>query len=88
MQKVDDQGRVLCLHSLRHTFGQLLNAAGADPKTLQTLMRHSSPLLSLGIYVHRDKNREREAIAALPLLLAQNPATSTGPIVEPKAKSS
>ncbi|MGH7144745.1 MAG: tyrosine-type recombinase/integrase, partial [Planctomycetota bacterium] len=86
IEKVDAQGRILCLHSLRHTFGQMLNAAGVDPKTLQTLMRHSSPVLSLGIYVHRDKSREREAMAALPPLAAA-PANAalpaqTGPIAK------
>jgi integrase len=66
IDKRDAVGRVLDLHALRHTYGTRLVAAGADIKTVQTLMRHSSPELTLGIYVHADRNRLKEAVRALP----------------------
>jgi site-specific recombinase XerD len=54
------------LHALRHTYGTMLINSGADIKSVQTLMRHSSPVLTLGIYLHSDKGRLRNAVAALP----------------------
>ena len=44
----------------------MLINAGADIKSVQTLMRHSSPVLTLGIYPHSDKGRLRNAVAMLP----------------------
>ncbi|GMV83418.1 MAG: hypothetical protein AMXMBFR7_46020 [Planctomycetota bacterium] len=64
--KKDAAGRVVDLHALRHTYGTRLIAAGVDIKTVQALMRHSSPELTLGIYVHADKDRMREAVKRLP----------------------
>jgi integrase len=64
----DAAGRVLDLHALRHTFGTRLIAAGADIKTVQALMRHSTPVLTLGIYVHSDRARLRQAVEQLPEL--------------------
>ncbi len=37
----------LTWHVFRHTFSTLLIANGEDVKTVQTLLRHSSPLLTL-----------------------------------------
>jgi site-specific recombinase XerD len=64
----DAAGRVLDLHALRHTFGTRLIAAGVDIKTVQALMRHSTPVLTLGIYVHSDRARLRQAVEQLPEL--------------------
>lgn len=76
--KTNAAGQTLDLHCLRHTFGTRLNRAGVDIKTVQTLMRHSTPSMTLGIYIHSDKNREEQAIAALPEL---TPTTiATGPL--------
>jgi len=66
INKRDAAGRVLDLHALRHTYGSRLVAAGVDIKTVQTLMRHSSPELTLGIYIHTDKQRLKDAVEALP----------------------
>ncbi len=66
--KIDAAGRVMDVHALRHTFGTRLVAAGVDIKSVQKLMRHSTPLLTLGIYVHSDKARLAQAIATLPRL--------------------
>ena len=53
VQKRDPSGRNLDLHALRHTYGTRLVAASVDIKTVQTLMRHSTPEMTLGIYVHK-----------------------------------
>jgi len=68
--KKDASGRTVDLHALRHTYGTRLVASGVDIKTVQTLMRHSSPILTLGIYVHADKGRLRQAVEQLPVLAA------------------
>lgn len=60
--------QTLDLHALRHTFGTRLNRAGADVKTIQTLMRHSTPTLTIGVYVHSDRARLQEAVESLPEL--------------------
>lgn len=72
--KRDPAGRTVDLHALRHTYGTLLIRAGADIKTVQTLMRHSTPVLTLGTYVHYDRAKLREAVAALPAIGAPKPA--------------
>jgi integrase len=78
----DASGRKLDLHALRHTFGTRLGAMpGIDPKTVQTLMRHSDPRLTFGVYVHSDKGRLRNAVDSLPELAA---AVSAAPDVSIK----
>ncbi len=72
----DAAGRVVDLHALRHTFGTRLGATpGIDPKSVQTLMRHSTPNLTFSVYVHSDKSRLKAAVCALPTL-PSNPATA------------
>lgn len=65
----DAAGRVVDLHALRHTFGTRLGSTpGIDPKSVQTLMRHSTPNLTFSVYVHSDKSRLQAAVAALPAI--------------------
>ena len=65
----DASGRVVDLHALRHTFGTRLGATpGIDPKSVQTLMRHSTPNLTFAVYVHSDKTRLKSAVAAMPTI--------------------
>ena len=66
--KRDGAGRTLDLHSLRTTCATRLVASGADIKTTQTLLRHSTPNLSLALYVRSDRNRLAQAVAGLPEL--------------------
>jgi site-specific recombinase XerD len=54
----------ITLHVLRHTFGTRLVAAGADLKTVQELMGHSTVETTM-IYVHLVKSAPREAVARL-----------------------
>jgi integrase len=68
IEKRDAAGRTLDLHALRHTCGTRLVASGADIKTVQSNMRHSTAALTLGVYVHKDKGRMAAAVAGLPEL--------------------
>ena len=55
-------------HSFRWTLATLLQSSGASVKTTQELLRHSSPVMTLGIYakaVTADKRIAQDAIAAL-----------------------
>jgi integrase len=55
-------------HSFRRTLATLLQSSGASVKTTQELMRHSSPVMTLGTYakaVTADKRLAQDAIAAL-----------------------
>ena len=63
---VDDAGRYADFHSLRHSTGSLLAAAGVHPKTAQTILRHSKVDLTLSRYTHTFKGQASEAIAKLP----------------------
>jgi integrase len=43
---------VIDLHALRHTFVSNVVATGATVKTAQELARHSTPVLTFGVYAH------------------------------------
>ena len=65
-------------HSFR-TLATLLQSSGASVKTTQELMRHSSPVITLGTYakaVTADKRLAQDAIAALFVGKAGDPATA------------
>lgn len=62
----DEADRVADFHALRHTCLTWINDAGCDPRTLQALARHASPSTTLGIYVHPERSRMREAVDRLP----------------------
>jgi integrase len=47
-----DKGKI-DFHSLRHSFGTMLAAAGVHPRTAMELMRHSKIELTMGIYTTR-----------------------------------
>lgn len=53
-------------HSLRHTCGSLLAAAGVHPKTAQEIMRHSDINLTMGRYTHTYRGQVEKAIQKLP----------------------
>jgi len=60
-----DRGMVN-FHSLRHTFGTMLAAAGVHPKAAQQLMRHSDINLTMSRYTHVLRGQESAAINSLP----------------------
>ena len=63
---VDDSGSYADFHSLRHSTGSLLAAAGVHPKVAQSIMRHSNINLTMSRYTHVLRAQESEAIAQLP----------------------
>ncbi len=68
--KRDERGRVLDVHSLRHTFGSLLSKGGVAPRTAQAAMRHSRIDLTMNAYTDPallDVHGAIEALPALPL---------------------
>lgn len=66
---VNHEGHVLDFHSLRHTCGAWLAIAGAHPKEIQTVMRHSTITLTMDTYGHLVPGQEALTIARLPCLL-------------------
>ena len=63
---LDAAGRYADFHSLRHTCGSLLAAAGVHPKTAQSILRHSDINLTMARYSHVYNGQEAAAIAKLP----------------------
>ena len=63
---IDDSGRYLDFHSLRHTTGTLLALSGAHPKEAQDLMRHSNINLTMTIYTHTVLEQQAKTVARLP----------------------
>lgn len=64
----------LDFHSLRHTCGAWLAMAGAHPKAIQTIMRHSTITLTMDTYGHLFPGQEAETIARLPDMLSTDAA--------------
>ena len=61
-QLVDDDPRRFGFHNLRHSLASFLIRNRADPKTVQTLLRHSDVKLTLQFYAHA-VSRDRMAAA-------------------------
>lgn len=53
-------------HSLRHSYATLLVNGGTDVKTAQSLLRHTTPTLTLGVYSHVLRESEQAAVDNLP----------------------
>lgn len=53
------------LHELRHTQATLLIGSGADIKTVQNRLGHSSASLTMNIYAHAIERNDREAAEAI-----------------------
>ena len=50
---VKHQLEPVSLHELRHTFCTVMIAAGKDAKTVQQLMGHADPRMTMGLYAHK-----------------------------------
>jgi site-specific recombinase XerD len=48
-------------HVFRHSFATLLTQNNEDIKTVQSLLRHSNPSITLGVYAHAVTDRKRQA---------------------------
>ncbi len=49
-------------HQFRHGVGTNLHATGADPKTIQAVLRHADVHTTMQIYVHSDKENSVKAL--------------------------
>jgi hypothetical protein len=74
----DGSDRVADFHALRHSFITALAMSKSPVKVIQSLARHSTPTLTLGIYAHVGIYDQTAALDALPV---QPPATQ--PAAEP-----
>ena len=59
-------GQFCDFHALRHTAASLLIQTGANPKIIQTLMRHTDINLTLQKYTHLYAGEKRNTIESLP----------------------
>ncbi len=66
--KMDDRGRTVDVHALRHTFGTLLSVAGVAPRTAQQAMRHSDIKLTMNTYTDPRLLDVAGAVDSLPML--------------------
>lgn len=64
--EVDEQGRRVDFHALRHTFGTNLSASGAHPRVAMEMMRHSDLKLTMKNYTDVAQLPVAQALAALP----------------------
>ena len=72
-------GKFADFHSLRHSTASLLIQTGANPKVIQSLMRHSDLNLTMSKYTHLYAGQQRETIESLPdFIVQQNAAAMTG----------
>ena len=65
---VDERGRRLDVHALRHTFGTLLSKGGVAPRTAQAAMRHGKIDLTMNVYTDESMLGVGEALNVLPSL--------------------
>ncbi len=70
----DDSGRYADFHSLRHSYVTALAMSSAPVKIVQSLARHSTPTLTLGVYAHVGLFDQSAALDALPDLSRPDPA--------------
>jgi len=52
-------------HTVRHTFGTLLNANGENPKVVQELLRHASLKVTTDVYMQAVSPQKREGQSKL-----------------------
>jgi integrase len=62
-------GQIFDFHSLRHSTGSWLARAGVSVPTIQRVMRHSTPVLTLGTYGHAFAGELQEAATTVGALV-------------------
>jgi len=65
IEVVDNTGRSLNFHSLRHTCGSFLAASNVHPKIIQEVMRHKDINLTMSRYTHILRGQRRSAIESM-----------------------
>ncbi len=78
----DDNGRVADFHSLRGTYISLIVSGGASVKTAQTLARHSTPSLTIGIYAKASVHDLVGSVESLPDLTGDRPQSEAVTLAE------
>ncbi len=72
-------GKYADFHSLRHSTASLLIQTGANPKVIQSIMRHQDVNLTLSRYSHIYAGQQRDTIESLPdFIVKQDKAIMTG----------
>ena len=66
---INHDGEVTDFHCLRHTCGAWLATAGAHPKEIQSVMRHSTITLTMDTYGHIFPGQEAATVARFPDML-------------------
>ena len=69
-------GKFADFHSLRHSTASLLIQTGANPKVVQSLMRHSDLNLTMSKYTHLYAGQQRGAVESLPDFIVQKEAVA------------
>jgi hypothetical protein len=64
-------------HALRHSYITALAKSNAPVKIVQSLARHSTPVLTLGVYTHLGLDDQAPALVALPDLTQPAPDSET-----------
>ena len=64
--RIDDQGRQIDVHALRHTCGTQLARAGVSPQAASKIMRHSSIDMTMKHYTHLVIADTSRAVEMLP----------------------
>jgi integrase len=80
----DDNDRVADFHSLRATYISLIVSGGASVKTAQTLARHSTPSLTIGIYARASVHDLAGAVESLRDLTMDRPRPRLRPWPQPE----
>ncbi len=62
----DTDSGVIDFHALRTTYVSHVVSSGASVKTCQTLARHSSPVLTIGVYAKASLHDISGAVESLP----------------------
>jgi integrase len=75
---VDDDPRRFGFHNLRHSLASFLVPIKTDPKTVQTLLRHSDVKLTLQCYTHSVSDDRMAAAGAMLVAIFSHAADKSG----------
>ncbi len=73
IDKIDDLGRRVHIHALRHSTGTHLSSAGVAPRTAQAVMRHSDLALTMNTYTDEGLLDKAGAVELLPTITLAPP---------------
>ena len=85
--KVDERGRTVDVHALRHTFASHLMAAGVAPRTAQAAMRHSTLELTTRTYTDPKLLDVAGAVNSLPGVVGEGTEDGNRGLVTERGES-